>query len=101
MVAAAVPSENRWMTIFPAPASTFSLNVRTRFAPTGTLVALLTGLVADSVGGVVAGGADGSHPRASMTLMSFAETGSTTPLGTNARKASGPTEAAQSPRSPE
>ena len=41
------------MTRFPEPAFTLSLKVRTRLAPTATLVELSAGVVTDKVGGVV------------------------------------------------
>src|SRR5258706_79831 len=44
------------MTTFPEPALTLSLKLRTRFAPTATLVELSAGVVPDRVGGVVSVG---------------------------------------------
>src|SRR5258706_15993515 len=44
------------MTTFPEPALTLSLKLRTRFAPTATLVELSAGVVPDKVGGVVSVG---------------------------------------------
>ena len=56
MVATGLPSAALWMTRFPEPAFTLSLKVRTRLAPTATLVELSAGVVADKVGGVVSAG---------------------------------------------
>src|SRR6476646_2053755 len=56
IIATTLPSRALWMTTLPEPAFTLSLKVRTRLAPTATLVELSAGVVVDRVGGVVSGG---------------------------------------------
>src|SRR5258706_12262664 len=86
------------MTTFPEPAFTFSLKVRTRLALTATLVELAAGFVMDKVGGVVSG--ELSQPSTSISLISVGVNAFTTPELLNARAASLPALAAQSPKSP-
>src|SRR5258706_13706650 len=86
------------MTTFPEPAFIFSLKVRTRFAPTATLLELSAGLVVDKVGGVASGVV--SQPSTSISLISVGVNDSTTPGLPKASTASLPALAAQSPKSP-
>src|SRR5258705_468297 len=89
------------MTKFPTPAFTLSLKVRTRFAPTATLVELSAGLVVDRVGGVVSGPAGVLfQPSTSISLISVGVNEATTPGLPKASAASLPALAAQSPKSP-
>src|SRR5258705_214237 len=89
------------MITFPAPAFTLSLKVRTILALTATLVKLSAGLVVDRVGGVVSGTAGVLfQPITSISLISVGVNAFTTPELLNARAASLPALAAQSPKSP-
>src|SRR5260221_5064854 len=98
MLATMLPSEALCMTTFPAPAFTLSLKVRTRLAPTATLVELSAGFVMDKVGGVVSG--ELSQPSTSIRLISVGVNAFTTPGLLNAKTESLPALAAQSPKSP-